>query len=269
MANIVFPFLKWAGGKRWLASSCRHLFPKVTGRHIEPFAGSAAMFFALQADRAIIADVNERLIEGYKSIRDNVEQFERHFRWFAQNHSEAFYYAVRQQKFRSAAKRAAQFVYLNRVCFNGIYRENLKGEFNVPLGSKTSVILETDNFRNVSALLQRVELLACDFEYVVDLAGKEDLLYVDPPYTTKHNYNGFVKYNQNIFSWEDQTRLALAVKRAHHRGAFVVVSNADHSEVRALYSDQFSVLSVERLNVIASKSRYRGRTTEMVATNVG
>lgn len=268
MAEILVPFLKWAGGKRWLANSCRNLFPEITGRHIEPFAGSAAMFFALQTDSAIIADINDKLIETYIVIRDDVDKFIRHFRWFARNHSEEFYYKTRQQQFRSATKRAAQFVYLNRVCFNGIYRENLKGEFNVPLGSKTSVTLGTDDFRAVSALLQRAELLTSDFEYVVDMAGEGDLLYVDPPYTTKHNYNGFVKYNQNIFSWEDQARLASSVKRAHHRGAQIIVSNADHTDVRALYADQFSIRSIERINVIASKSRYRGTTTEMVATNV-
>jgi DNA adenine methylase len=263
----VVPFLKWAGGKRWLASSFRHLFPQIPGRHIEPFAGSAAMFFALQPEKAIIADMNGKLIETYVAIRDEVDEFQRYFESFARHHSKELYYQTRKQRFRSPAKRAAQFVYLNRVCFNGIYRENLKGEFNVPLGSKTSAILDSDNFEAVSALLQCAEFLTSDFENVVNRAEEGDLLYVDPPYTTKHNFNGFVKYNQNIFSWEDQERLALAIKRAHHRGANIIVSNADHADVRALYADLFSVRSVTRMNIIASKSQYRRETTEMVATN--
>ncbi len=268
MEKHIVPFLKWAGGKRWLASNWRELFPSVPGRYIEPFAGSAAVFFSLQPKAAILSDANVRLIEAYKVVRDDVASFERHLKFFARHHSKELYYATRQKKFRSCSKRAAQFVYLNRVCFNGIYRENLKGEFNVPLGSKTAVILDTDDFPGVSGRLQNVKLVESDFEPIVDMACDGDFLYVDPPYTTKHNFNGFVKYNQKIFSWDDQERLAEAVKRAHLRGASVIVSNADHPDVRKIYSDVFSLRSVTRSNVIASKSQYRGEITEMVAGNV-
>lgn len=268
MSEIILPFLKWAGGKRWLANSNATLFPHVTGRHIEPFAGSAAVFFALQPERAVIADVNSRLMQTYATIRDQADLFEKHFRWFARRHSAAFYYTTRKRKFRSQAKSAAQFVYLNRVCFNGLYRENLKGEFNVPLGSKSSAFLDTDDFQAVSNLLRRAELMTSDFEDVIDLAVEGDFIYVDPPYTTKHNFNGFVKYNQKIFSWADQERLAEAVTRAANRNVSVVVSNADHEDVRNLYSDTLTVRSLTRMNVIASSSEYRGRTSEMVASNV-
>lgn len=267
-AKTIEPFLKWAGGKRWLVNKFREIFPSVSGRHIEPFAGSAAVFFALQPENAILSDLNSRLVETYAAIRDDPHQFEKLFSWFAQNHSEDFYYQTRQQVYTCSTKRAAQFLYLNRVCFNGIYRENLKGEFNVPIGSKTSALLSTDNFKAVSALLQRVELFSGDFEIIVNKAVSGDFLYIDPPYTTKHNLNGFVKYNQNIFSWADQERLADAVIRAINRGATVVVSNADHAEVRALYKDCFVLSSVTRTNVIASKSEHRGKISELIATSV-
>jgi DNA adenine methylase len=112
LAEIIVPFLKWAGGKRWLVSNWRELFPKISGRHIEPFAGSAAVFFALQPEKAILSDMNIRLIESYVAIRDDVALFKKHFRQFARNHSKEFYYEIRSQRFRSTAKRAAQFVYL-------------------------------------------------------------------------------------------------------------------------------------------------------------
>lgn len=268
MSNIrVEPFLKWAGGKRWLVNNQRGIFRSTNGRHIEPFLGSAAVFFALRPKKAILADLNPRLIETYKCIRDDYLSFENHFHWFAKNHSKDFYYEVRQKTYKSISKRAAHFLYLNRVCFNGIYRENLKGVFNVPLGSKTSALLDTDDFSKVSNLLQSAEILASDFESVIDMAHEGDFLYVDPPYTTKHNMNGFVKYNQKIFSWDDQKRLALAVKRANQRGVMIIVSNADHEEVRNLYVDTFTLRSVSRANVIASKSKYRGTITELIVSN--
>lgn len=266
--NQIVPFLKWAGGKRWLANNFSDFFPNIEGRHIEPFAGSAAVFFALQPERAILSDLNGRLIETYLAIKQQRAKFEKHFLKFGSQHSKDFYYETRSARFRSPEKRAAQFLYLNRVCFNGIYRENLRGEFNVPIGSKTKAVLDTDDFRGVSARLKNVELLHQDFETTIYAAVKGDFVYIDPPYTTKHNMNGFVKYNQNIFSWDDQIRLAASVKRAVSRGVTVMVSNADHADVRALYSDFLSIHSVSRSNVIASKSAHRGTTTEMVATNV-
>ncbi len=261
------PMLKWAGGKRWLVASKRSAFPKVDGAHIEPFVGSGAAFFALEPRRAILSDLNHRLMETYLVVKEDVGLFERYFRGFAAQHSPEFYYELRKKKFRSAVKRAAQFVYLNRVCFNGIYRENLKGEFNVPIGSKTSALLETDNFPAVSELLSGAQLMTGDFEAAVDLAGRNDFLYIDPPYTTKHNLNGFIKYNQKIFSWDDQVRLAEALLRASGRGVKILVSNADHVDVRSLYEDAFYLSSVPRNNVIAAQSSFRGRTSELLAAN--
>jgi DNA adenine methylase len=264
----VVPFLKWAGGKRWFAASYGHLFSASFNRLIEPFCGSAAIFFHLQPPRAILSDANERLIEVYRVIRDCPSDFSAVFSGFAQNHSSEYYYGIRSEKFESSIHRAAQFLYLNRVCFNGIYRENLKGEFNVPLGTKQNVALASDDFCLISKLLQGVDLKTSDFETVVDEAGEGDLLFIDPPYTVKHNNNGFVKYNQKIFSWDDQVRLAAAAARASGRGARIVVTNADHEEVRSLYSKNFRVISVDRRTVIASRAASRGVTSEMVAINV-
>ncbi len=262
------PFLKWAGGKRWLVSRYPDLFPLTPQHLIEPFCGSSAVFFSLFPKTATLSDTNARLIECYLSIRDEVDTFLHFFHTYSSLHSRKFYYDIRQKKFDTSAESAAQFLYLNRVCFNGIYRENLSGIFNVPMGTKPSASLKTDNFHAISKALQSVKLLHCDFERSIDTAQSGDFLYVDPPYVTKHNFNGFIKYNQRIFSWSDQERLADAVLRAHRRGASIVVSNADHADVHTLYSPHFHTFSLDRSTVIASKSKYRGRTTEMVATNV-
>lgn len=266
--EIIVPPLKWAGGKRWLLHQYGDLFPRKFNRFIEPFLGGAAAFFALRPKRAILSDVNPELINFYEIVRDEPSDLQSLMELYQRKHSKEFYYEMRSRRCRTRLTRAAKFLYLNRTCWNGLYRVNKKGQFNVPIGTKSTVVLDTDDFNAVSALLQNVELLTIDFEDAVNIAAEDDLLYVDPPYTTKHNFNGFVKYNQNIFSWEDQERLALAVKRAHRRGANIVLSNADHADVRALYADVFSLISITRANVIASKSQYRGKTSEMVATNV-
>ena len=264
----IAPFLKWAGGKRWLVAQHPELFPTTPQHLIEPFCGSSAVYFSLNPTTATLSDANTRLIECYLTIRDNVENFLHHFHAYASLHCRQFYYALRQQTLPTPEERAAQFLYLNRVCFNGIYRENLSGVFNVPMGTKPSAILQTDDFCSISATLQSAEILHCDFEKSIDASQSGEFLYVDPPYVTKHNFNGFAKYNQRIFSWADQERLAKAVMRAHLRGVSIVVSNADHPDVHALYSHYFRIISLGRSTVIASKSKHRGRTTEMAATNV-
>lgn len=267
-SKIVLPFLKWAGGKRWLVKNHPEFFPETSGIHIEPFAGSAAVFFALRPKKGLLSDSNGRLIECFKAIKKNYADFENNLKWFASNHSKEFYYETRNRHFDCETWRAAQFLYLNRVCFNGIYRENLRGEFNVPIGSKTNVLLDSDDFGGASKMLKRTSLMNSDFEKIIDRAAENDFLFIDPPYTTKHNLNGFVKYNQKIFSWSDQERLAAAVHRAHKRNVTITLSNADHADVRELYQEFLQVISVRRANVIASKSEHRGETSEMVATNV-
>ena len=262
------PFLKWAGGKRWLTARYPQLFPEKPGHLVEPFCGSAAIFFAISPATATLSDANARLMECYKSIRDEVDTFLHHFDAFSALHSRSFYYDIRDKVLRTSAERAAQFVYLNRVCFNGIYRENLAGIFNVPLGTKSTPKLKSDDFYAISSALQAVAISHGDFEQPIDAAQPGDLLYLDPPYVTKHNFNGFIKYNQTLFSWADQERLAAAVIRAHQRGVSVILSNADHADIRALYSVNFRIIAVERSTVIASSAQFRGRTTEMVATNV-
>ena len=256
------PFIKWAGGKRWLLNDPSFGLPHFSGRYIEPFLGGGAIFFHLGPPSAILSDINERLIDTYRSIRDDWRLVQSSLAEFQDKHSKEFYYAERGRQHSSTHLRAAQFLYLNRTCFNGLYRENLKGQFNVPLGTKTRVTLADDDFEKASELLSRADLRAGDFESVIAEAMHGDLVFLDPPYTTAHNCNGFVKYNQKIFTWDDQKRLMVAIREARKRGARVVLTNADHESIYELYGNLGVPLVVSRPSVISGSVSSRGGTTE-------
>jgi DNA adenine methylase len=256
------PFIKWAGGKRWLLEQASFALPDFTGRYIEPFLGGGAIFFHLAPTAAILSDVNARLIATYRSIRDEWHLVQESLLEFQARHSKDFYYAERKRSHGASHLRAAQFLYLNRTCFNGLYRENLKGEFNVPIGTKTQVILLEDDFERASRLLASADLRVADFEAVLAEANGGDLVFVDPPYTTAHNCNGFLKYNQTIFTWEDQKRLKGAIQDAKYRGARVVLTNANHTSIHELYDGLGTPQVVSRTSVISGSSLSRGVTTE-------
>jgi DNA adenine methylase len=255
------PFLKWAGGKRWLVQQGLPL-PADHRRLIEPFAGGAAVFFSLQPASALLADVNPELINLYEVVRDQPEKLRRVLEWYQANHGRDQYYKTRSRQFSSPLLRAARMLYLNRTCWNGLYRVNRRGEFNVPIGTKSAVIMLTDDFIQAGSLLQRADLRCQDFEATISQAGDGDFLFVDPPYTVRHNMNGFLKYNEDIFNWDDQVRLADCLNEARLRGAAIVVTNADHPSVRELYVSSFGYSPVERQSVLSGPAHGRGRTTE-------
>lgn len=260
------PFLKWAGGKRWLMKSHRSVFDLVgIKRYVEPFLGSGAVFFALAPKRALLNDANSNLIDTYRAIQNNWKGVAQSLTRHQKLHSGEYYYLVRASRPRSEHGRAARFIYLNRTCFNGLFRVNRLGEFNVPKGTKSSVLLDSDDFEAVSLKLANAQLTSGDFEEVVRSCGKGDLIYADPPYTVKHNTNGFIKYNEQLFSWADQERLKCLLEKAATQGARVIVSNADHPSIRDLYSGAGCVVA-ERHSVMASESARRKKTTELLIT---
>lgn len=259
----IVPPLKWAGGKRWFAIKHRDLLPATYNKYIEPFVGSAALFFTLKPQNAVLADVNPELINLYSIIRSSPTILKNKLAHHHRLHSKEYFYKMRDSSPRSEVGRAARFLYLNRTCWNGLYRVNMKGKFNVPIGTKTSVLLNTDDFEGVAGVLSTATLLCSDFESVIDLAGFNDFVFVDPPYTVAHNLNGFVKYNEVLFSWADQERLREAVIRAKNRGAKILITNAAHASVRELYAE-FEQIPVSRAGVIAGKSTARGKFDELV-----
>lgn len=258
------PFLKWAGGKRWLVNRPEFKLPAYTGKYIEPFVGGGAVFFFHNPNSAIISDANPRLIETYRGIQLDWRAVVRVLELHQERHCREYYYEIRSAIFTELSERAAQFLYLNRTCWNGLYRENLRGDFNVPIGTKSSVIFETDDFNAISRRLSTATILNEDFESVVARARCGDLLFIDPPYTVAHNLNGFVKYNQNIFSWEDQIRLRDSLQAASDRGVRIVATNAAHSSIRELYRAFGEPTEIERSSIISGNPRHRVNTSEFL-----
>jgi len=266
-ASKILPFLKWAGGKRWLADSYTHALPQAFTGYCEPFLGSGAIFFSIRPDNAVLSDINEELIECYSALRDDWRSVERHLARHQKHHCKDHYYRVRSSLPRTVSARAARFIYLNRTCWNGLYRVNLRGEFNVPIGTKHNVLLDTDQFELLANLLKSTTLAVSDFETVIDQAKAGTLVFADPPYTVRHNLNGFVKYNEKIFHWDDQIRLCDCLVRASNRGCLICLTNANHPSIEALYKDDFDLTVLSRNSVIAASSRNRGKYEELLITN--
>ena len=264
MTTPTIPFLKWAGGKRWAIDRLNACLPKTFNRYFEPFLGGGALFFGIRPREPHLSDLNGRLIAAYEAIRDGWQEVETHIKWFHEHHRRDFYYQQRACTYDDRFLESARFIYLNRSCWNGLYRENMAGAFNVPIGTKQNIVLPTDNFKAIATALAPATLACLDFEEAINQAGDGDVVYADPPYTTAHNLNGFVKYNQKIFSWNDQLRLKEASKRAVLRGAHVLISNADHLSLRELYRDFSETLTLSRSSVIASQSERRGQIAELL-----
>ncbi|MGF2733778.1 DNA adenine methylase [Marinobacter sp. DUT-1] len=261
--TTVLPFLKWAGGKRWLAPECSNIIPSFTGRYIEPFLGSGAIFFYLQPADALLSDTNEELIETFLAIQNDWMSVLRLLEEHHKNHCKEYYYKVRSNLPSGSIDTAARFIYLNRTCWNGLYRVNLRGQFNVPIGTKTKVLLDTDRFDLVSESLKKATIMNQDFEETINAAKRGDFLFIDPPYTVKHNHNGFIKYNEKLFSWDDQMRLKNAITRAVDRGAMALITNASHDSIKDLYRD-FIQIPKKRKNAISGKSEFRGHYDEIL-----
>lgn len=261
------PFLKWAGGKRWLVTSYPDFFPSSFNTYIEPFLGAGSVYFHLQPEKAILGDFNHELIATYRAIQTEWEALQNSLRYRQRRHREDddYYYQLRARVPSALIQRASRLIYLNRTCFNGIYRVNQKGEFNVPRGTKDKVLIETDDFEGMSKLLGGAELVAGDFEKLVDRAQPGDFVFADPPYTVLHNYNGFRKYNEVLFSWADQERLAEALSRAARRGAKILCTNANHSSLRNLYSrPEFTLDVVSRASRISAANASRKHFEELI-----
>ena len=264
------PFLKWPGGKRWLVSGeyADVFAPNPLGCYIEPFIGGGSVFFHLRPARAILGDANADLIAAYKAIKQDWRSVARRLRRHQAAHSRGHYYDVRNSAPTCPLQRAARFIYLNRTCFNGIYRVNLRGVFNVPKGSKTAVVLPSDDFESIAHLLADTAFRPGDFEPLIDEAKNGDLVFADPPYTVRHNLNGFVKYNERLFSWDDQVRLVKALTRARERGARIVATNANHASVRGLYARfGFGFRTVTRYSSISATPRSRKHFGELIVTS--
>lgn len=265
MPPDVRPFLKWPGGKRELARRLVDRMPSDIETYFEPFLGSGAVFFALRPAHAVLGDTNKELIDCFLAVRNQpaavVEALGR------LPNSEQDYYRIRESRPRKPATRAARLIYLVKLAFNGIYRVNSKtGTFNVPYGKHVGRrILDRPNLLAASKLLKGATVATHDFEVLVQSARRGDLVYFDPPYTLHHASNGFIRYNQRLFSWPDQARLAYCAAKLANRGVRVLVTNAPHKSISDLYPD-FKACLVTRGSEMAADVHARGRVDEMILT---
>lgn len=264
--NICKPFLRWAGGKRWLLKDLKDFLPSNGfGQYHEPFIGGGAIFFHLNKEESFISDINEDLIDTYLSLQNEVENVIEHLKRF--NNTKEDYYKIRMQSFRARAKRAARFIYLNQTSFNGIYRVNSKGKYNVPYGYRENYKFDFDNLRKVSVRLKGVTIENKDFSRIVENVKENDLVFLDPPYTVTHNNNGFIHYNKNLFCLEEQYRLSETIREIKKLGAYYILTNAAHPKIKEIFDHGDKVIEVQRSSLIGGKNAKRGKYEEIIITN--
>jgi DNA adenine methylase len=261
------PFLRWAGGKNWLVKHLHLLLPKsgFVDYH-EPFLGSGAVFLAINPPNvAYLSDLNIELIHVYKTLKKDPNGIITELSKF--RNTESFYYTLREKEFEDPIKTAAKFIFLNQTSFNGIYRVNLKGNYNVPYGHRTKDFLDEDLLKDVSKSLKRAKLFAGDFEEIRTHIKRKDLVFLDPPYTVSHNNNGFIKYNQKLFSLEDQKRLSELIDFIKRKGAYYILTNAAHQTISEIFEKGDRKLELNRASLIGGSNAQRGQTSEYIFTN--
>jgi len=239
--------------------------PDAGAKYIEPFLGGGALFFALRPTRSVLSDMNAELVETYQAVQEEVEEVIRFLSRL--NHDKESYYRVRRSKPLTRASRAARFIYLNKTCFNGLYRVNTAGEFNVPFGKHGPALVVCDiaQLRRASEALHGATVVADDFGAVLRRARSGDLVYLDPPYTIAHSNNGFIEYNAKVFSWQDQSRLARLALGLVRRNVKVAISNAEHGSIRDLYDhSEFTIHRISRKSTMAGSSEARFSAAELL-----
>jgi DNA adenine methylase len=264
------PFIKWAGGKRTLAPQIVELLPKLFKTYYEPFVGGGAVFWHIDParyDYAVLNDFNTELINAYKVVRDFPEELLEQVQHLKVTKDVYLRLRKRLPESFSPVRRAARTLFLNKTCFNGLYRVNKKGIFNVMWGDyKNPVIADPEVIRADSEVLAHVKLTALDFEESVKNAKSGDVVYFDPPYIEVSKTSNFTSYTSIGFTMEDQKRLASTFRTLADRGVFLVASNSDTEPVRDLYRG-FEMLEVRARRSINSKADRRGPVGELLITS--
>ncbi|HEY6976417.1 MAG TPA: Dam family site-specific DNA-(adenine-N6)-methyltransferase [Chitinophagaceae bacterium] len=263
------PFLRWTGSKSWLVKNILEKYlPNDYNNYHEPFLGGAAVFFHLLPKKNVfLYDLNEDLINTYLQLKDNIDEVIQQLKKY--HNSKEEYYQARKSGCSDDISKAAKFIYLNRTSFNGIYRVNNLGLYNVPYGKRKNVdIVTEENLRLVNKALQGTNICCSDFSHTLLHVRERDLVYLDPPYTVAHENNGFIEYNSKLFSWDDQKKLSELIKEIDNRGAFFILSNAEHIEIRKLYAGVGKIESVSRYSKVGGRNKTRGIFNEIIITNV-
>ncbi len=278
LLTIPKPFVKWAGGKRQLIPILNDNLPKSMGTYYEPFLGGGALLFHILSERngqkCGVSDLNSDLVLTYTTIRDKANDLIHSLKNHSKNYqkdSKSYYYAIRESNPRSAVEKTSRLLFLNRTCFNGLYRVNSKGKFNVPLGKYTNPnIVNEENIRSVSHVLQssKVSIKCRDFESVLNDAKKGDLVYFDPPYQPVSDTANFTSYTHKSFTITDLKRLANLCLDLDSKGCKVLLSNSDSQEVAEMFTDkQWKIKKIEANRSINSNSKKRTGHFELLIKN--
>lgn len=266
---VATPIVKWAGGKGRLLSQYEPYLPTQFKRYFEPFAGGAAIFFWLRNQRgpkfsATLNDSNQELINCYQVVQTQPEPLLERLREMAALHDSDYYYQVRAQKPQESLERAARLIYLNKTCYNGLYRVNASGGFNVPIGRyKDPAIVQEDKILAAHSALQGVQLWNKGFDEAALAARKGDFVYFDPPYQPLNATSNFTSYTKDQFGMEQQCHLAEVFKQLVRRGCHVLLSNSDSELVRNLYRD-FQQVEIQAPRFINSKAAGRSSIAELL-----
>ncbi len=273
------PFVKWVGGKRGLLEQILPLFPKDFNNYHEPFLGGGAVFFELYAKgildnkKVFLSDINAELINAYCAVKDEPKELIKNLKKYKEKHNKEFYYKIRSldrdESYNklSPLEKATRFIYLNKTCFNGLYRVNKKGFFNTPIGSyKNPNIADEETILNASEALQNATIKQQSFEEVLKVAKKDDLVYFDPPYYPLNKTSNFTSYDSNCFLENEQIKLFEVFESLSAKRVKVIQSNSDTEFIKELYK-KFDIHIVNANRFINSKSSGRGKITEVLVRN--
>lgn len=264
------PFVRWAGGKTWLIPYLPKIIENINIEHYhEPFLGGAAVFFSLNHSKlSYLSDSNEQLVNTYLQIRDNPQTVINCFLQFKNKEQE--YYRIRDEFVpRTPEEAAAQFIYLNQTSYNGLFRVNRQGKYNVPYGFRKNWHYDTRRILEASEKLKNTSISVGDFEVNKYKIKRHDLVFLDPPYTVSHNNNGFIEYNRNLFSLEDQKRLSSFIDYIKRKDAYYILTNAAHEEIKRIFTkDGDSLLELKRNSLIGGRNASREEISEYIFTNI-
>ena len=268
--QTIEPFVRWAGGKNWLVPHLQGIIGGLCfGHYYEPFLGGGAVFFSLDCQkRSYLSDANPQLINTYIQVRDNPEGLIDLY--LSMENSEKEYYRIRNEfTTEMTIENAARFIYLNQTSFNGLFRVNRQGKYNVPYGFRTKWKHDPDRIRAASKKLRNTNISIGDFEVNKYKISKGDFVFLDPPYTVSHNNNGFIAYNQKLFSLEDQYRLKRFIEYIKRKGAYYLLTNAAHQMVKEIFlSTNDRLIELNRNSLIGGKEAKRALIAEYIFTNI-
>jgi len=260
--------IKWPGGKKWIPIKHNSIFPSQYNTYLEPFMGSGAVYFGLEPERAFLSDINPKLITLFTELRENPQKLYEETQDLIASHSSDQYYKIRD-KFNTSEPTAANFLYLNRTCFNGVYRENKKGDFNVPIGKRNSSFFPFtfEEFKVFSDALKNAELSCEDCFSALEKASEGDFIYIDPPYLkNEDNYESFRKYGKDIFNRRKLEELSSTLNELSSK-CKILISNFDLEDVKILFDSNWNLKSVEQMSYISGSGKGRKAMQEVLIYN--